>query len=91
MLDYQTNGLYQFINSAGHINTRGTETNIKIGYEDFKLFLGYTFTNTRLHQNGILTNTPLTPKHGKPDLTPFIQEQLPILFSGTFTHRLMDF
>jgi iron complex outermembrane receptor protein len=25
--------------------------------------LGYTFTDTRLHQNGILTNTPLTPKH----------------------------
>src|SRR5690554_1319956 len=63
LLEYQTGGLYQFINSAGHIDTRGTETNIKIGYEDFKLFLGYTFTDTRLHQNGILTNTPLTPKH----------------------------
>ena len=63
LLEYQTGGLYQFINSSGHIDTRGTETNIKIGYEDFKLFLGYTFTDTRLHQNGILTNTPLTPKH----------------------------
>ena len=63
LLDYQTNGLYQFINSAGHINTRGPETNIKIGYEDFKLFLGYTFTDTRLHQNGVSINTPLTPKH----------------------------
>lgn len=63
LLDYQTNGLYQFINSAGHIDTRGTETNIKIGYEDFKLFLGYTFTDTRLHQNGVSINTPLTPKH----------------------------
>ncbi len=29
LLHYQTNGLYQFINSAGHIDTRGTETNIK--------------------------------------------------------------
>ena len=63
LLEYQTGGLYQFINSSGHIDTRGTETNIKIGYDDFKLFLGYTFTNTRLHQNGILINTPLTPKH----------------------------
>jgi outer membrane receptor for ferrienterochelin and colicins len=62
LLDYQTNGLYQFINSAGHIDTRGTETNIKIGYEDFKLFLGYTFTDTRLHQNGVSTNTPLNAK-----------------------------
>lgn len=63
LLESQTGGLYQFINSTGHIDTRGTETNIKIGYDDFKLFLGYTFTDTRLHQNGILTNTPLTPKH----------------------------
>ena len=54
---------YQFINSSGYIHTKGTETNIKIGYEDFKLFLGYTFTDTRLHQNGVSTNTPLTPKH----------------------------
>lgn len=40
LLEYQTGGLYQFINSAGHIDTRGTETNIKIGYEDFKIVFG---------------------------------------------------
>src|SRR5690606_16940562 len=61
LLESHTGGLYQFINSTGHIDTRGTEANIKIGYDDFKLLLGYTFTATRLHQNGILTNTPLTP------------------------------
>ena len=44
LLETQPNSLYQFINSSGHIDTRGTETNIKIGYDDFKLFLGYTFT-----------------------------------------------
>src|SRR5690606_13456089 len=33
LLEYQTGGLYQFINSSGHIDTRGTETNIKIGYD----------------------------------------------------------
>ena len=63
LLESQTGGLYQFINSAGHIDTRGAETNIKIGYEDFKLFLGYTFTDTRLRQNGISVENPLTPKH----------------------------
>lgn len=55
--------MYQFINASGNIDTKGTETNIKIGYEDFKLFLGYTFTDTRLHQNGTVTENPLTPKH----------------------------
>lgn len=63
LLQPQTNGLYQFINANGNIDTKGTETNIKIGYEDFKLFLGYTFTDTRLHQNGTVIENPLTPKH----------------------------
>lgn len=63
LLDAQSNSLYQFINSSGHIDTRGTETNIKIGYDDFKLFLGYTFTDTRLHQNGVSIENPLTPMH----------------------------
>jgi iron complex outermembrane receptor protein len=54
---------YQFINSSGYIHTKGTETNIKIGYDDLKLFLGYTFTDTRLIENGITTDNPLTPKH----------------------------
>jgi iron complex outermembrane receptor protein len=63
LLETQANSLYQFINSQGHIDTRGTESNIKIGYGDFKLFLGYTFTDTRLHQNGVSRENPLTPKH----------------------------
>jgi len=63
LLQQQTGGLYQFINANGNTNTKGTETNIKIGYADFKLFLGYTFTDTRLKQNGVTTENPLTPKH----------------------------
>ncbi|TZF83179.1 TonB-dependent receptor [Pedobacter sp. BS3] len=63
LLNAQPNGWYQFINTGGHIDTRGTETNAKFGYEDFKLFLGYTFTDARLHQNDLMTTAPLTPKH----------------------------
>lgn len=54
---------YQLINSSGYIHTKGTETNIKIGYDDFKLFLGYTYTDAQLRQNGTNTENPLTPKH----------------------------
>jgi len=57
------NNLYQLQNSNGHIDTKGTETNIKLGYQDFNLFLGYTFTDTKIHDNGIRTINPLTPKH----------------------------
>ena len=54
---------YRFITNSGHIDSRGMETNIKIGYSDFKLFLGYTFTNAYLHENGLRTENYLTPKH----------------------------
>ena len=63
LLQNPSANLYQFINSSGYIHTKGTETNIKIGYDDFKLFLGYTFTDTRLIENGTTTENPLTPKH----------------------------
>jgi outer membrane receptor for ferrienterochelin and colicins len=55
--------LLQFINSGGHVDTLGTETNIKMSYENLKFFLGYTYTDTRLHQSHTITPTPLTPKH----------------------------
>ena len=63
LLQNPSANLYQFINSSGYIHTKGTETNIKIGYDDFKLFLGYTFTDTRLIENGTTTENPLTPNH----------------------------
>lgn len=63
LLQRSSTGLYQFINANGNLNTKGTETNIKIGYDDFKLFLGYTFTDARLVQDGGSNSNPLTPKH----------------------------
>jgi outer membrane receptor for ferrienterochelin and colicins len=53
----------KFVNSSGHIDTRGIETNIKIGYEDFKLFLGYTFTDTKIHEGSNKRLNPLTARN----------------------------
>jgi iron complex outermembrane receptor protein len=58
-----TSGDYQFVNSDGHIDTRGTETNLKFEYGDFKLFIGYTFTDTKIHKGGSVLQNPLTAKH----------------------------
>ncbi len=56
-------GEYHVVTSAGYTDSKGTETNVKLEYGDFKLYLGYTYTDTRLH-NGMETNqNPLTPKH----------------------------
>lgn len=54
---------YSLNNSSGHIDTKGIETNIKLGYSDFELYLGYTFTDTYLNENGNNQPALLTPKH----------------------------
>ena len=56
-------GDYRFENITGHIDTRGMETNIKFGYNDFKLFLGYTYTDALTHQGNVKTANPLTSRH----------------------------
>lgn len=58
-----SNGDYQFVNIDGYLDTKGTETNVKLGYKDFKLFLGYTFTDASVNDSGIKSENPLTSKH----------------------------
>jgi iron complex outermembrane receptor protein len=53
----------ELINLAGYTDTKGTETNLKIEFGDFKLFMGYTFTDTKIHNAGITVQNPLTAKH----------------------------
>jgi len=55
--------LYKFKNVAGHFDSRGMETNVKLGYSDFKLFIGYTFTKAYLHEGDTKTENFLTPQH----------------------------
>lgn len=57
------NNVYKLTNSRGHLDADGWETNLKLGYQDFKLYIGYTFTNSLLHENGIKRPNPLTAKH----------------------------
>jgi len=56
-------GLYKFINTPGHTNTKGAETNIRLSYDKLSLYLGYTYTNAKVYNNGIISDNPLTPKH----------------------------
>ncbi len=54
---------YRFNTVDGHIDSRGMETNVKLGYGNFKLFLGYTFTKAYLHEGNTETENFLTPGH----------------------------
>ncbi len=57
------NNQYRFENSPAKIESKGSETNVKIGYKHFKLFLGYTYTHSHKHNQGVFVETPLTPRH----------------------------
>ena len=54
---------WELINMDGHIDCQGAETNLKFGYKDFKLFLGYTLTDAKIHQGSFYSEKELTSKH----------------------------
>ena len=55
--------IYKFINVDGHFDSRGMETNVKLGYGNFKLFIGYTYTKAYLHEGDTKSENYLTPRH----------------------------
>jgi iron complex outermembrane receptor protein len=57
-----TNNL-EFRNASGHIDTKGIETNFKLTYSEFKLFIGYTYADVNTHFNNLKSWLPLTAKH----------------------------
>ena len=57
------NGNLQYLQPPGDLNTKGIETNVKITYENFKLFLGYTLADVTQHTNSTITNYPLVSRN----------------------------
>jgi len=53
---------YNFLQPHGFIDTKGIETNIKLTYENLKLFIGYTFADVQQHY-ATTTQFPLVAKH----------------------------
>ena len=57
------NGQYQMQNIDGHTDTRGLETNIKIGWGHLHYYFGYTYTHTETMEDGRHYENILTPRH----------------------------
>jgi len=57
------NGTYQYQQPGGDLHTQGTETNVKLTYNNFKLFLGYTYSDVRQHIGGIFSAYRLVSKN----------------------------
>jgi len=57
------NGFYEYQQPQGLIDTKGIETNVKLTYNDFKLFVGYTLADVNQHYNGSKSTFPLVARH----------------------------
>ena len=64
-LVFRENAVNQFFyeNANGLVTSQGIETNIKLTYQDFKLFANYALINTQLKYDNLNEQKPLTPKH----------------------------
>jgi iron complex outermembrane receptor protein len=63
VLSTTTGGGLEFINANGHLDTRGTETNLRFTFADLRLYVGYTFANVNTHFGGVKSWFPLTARH----------------------------
>lgn len=63
VMEDNTVGQFQFRNSPGHMDTKGMETNVKLTYKDFKLFVGYSLTDAKIHLGNISEENRLTARH----------------------------
>jgi len=57
------NGQFEYLQPGGSITTRGIETNVKLTFNNFKLFVGYTLADVNQNLNGKSTEFPLVAKH----------------------------
>jgi len=58
-----TNGSIRLQNANGHLDTKGMETNARFVYGNFKLFIGYSYTDANTHFMDVKEWLPLTAKH----------------------------
>jgi outer membrane receptor for ferrienterochelin and colicins len=57
------NGDLQYLQPNGSLDTKGMETNVKLTYGNFKLFLGYTLADVNQHANNQTSIYPLVSKN----------------------------
>lgn len=63
LLTPSTGGNYQYVQPDGNFDTKGMETNVKLTYGDFKLFVGYTYADVNQQTGGTKSTYPLVSKH----------------------------
>jgi len=89
ILDRQTTNEYRFVNVKEPLQSAGFETNARLIYKNnFKLFLGYTFTNTKAKYLSGNQFIPLVPRNKLNTALVYEKEGLiKIGLEGYFTGR----
>jgi len=54
---------FEFSQPNSYVDTKGIEINMKWSYNDFKLFIGYTYADVNEHYNGKVKEFPLVANH----------------------------
>ncbi|HET8861245.1 TonB-dependent receptor [Marivirga sp.] len=63
LLESTPTGQYAYGNAPENIQSLGSETNLKLSFNDFRWFLNYALIDTRLNYLPNSPQKPLTPKH----------------------------
>ena len=63
VLNNTAGNIFAFKNANGSLDTKGMETNVRLTYADFKLFIGYTYTNANTYFDNAKQSLPLTARH----------------------------
>jgi len=63
LLTALANGNLQYQQPRADLNTKGLETNLKLTYADFKLFVGYTLAHVTQHIENTISPYPLVSRH----------------------------
>ena len=82
-------GELAFQNASGYyLDTKGIETNVKLVYQHFKLFVGYTYTDANRHYTNNNSRLPLTAPHRLNNVLMYeIEDKLKLGLEGYYFSR----
>lgn len=87
LLNSTNNGNLQFENAKASILSKGTETNLKFTYKDFRWFLNYAFIDTRLSYLPENPQKPLTARHNAGSILMYESEKWRIGYETFYTGK----
>lgn len=77
-----------YANSPGNLQSSGAETNLKLFIDNLGIYLGYTYTDTKLQVSNITLVEPLTPKNRlSADVTYEVENAFRVGIEGFYNSR----